>query len=399
MYRRFIFSLILGVIALAALQAQEIQPAANSDSISSCSSYLFWVDGGKYPLLGNSHTGDFLPKYNLRLGIGKPFRFLQFFGFTELTYYKFDPLDLSSSHARRYDIALYGTVSIFQIFSLGLGAYYTHQDNITEPDWSWSAVTERGVRSYVHIYYLIGMGYQIGLSNSISLPIGLYYRNDDFPRQDHWGESTWNEKLSLRLGIIYTPFTSNAREIQLPDTAHSLSNRSSYQIWVDGGNYPLLLTSHTGDYLPTFNARLGFGKSFRDIQLLAFAEWTSYKFDPSDALSPPFESGGKGYDVALYGATSIYRIFSFGLGGYYTHQDNVLEKDWSGNILFEKGVRSYVRLYYMIGVGYQIGILNSISLPIGLYYRNHDYPSQEREGDVNTLHEKISLRLGIIYKL
>jgi hypothetical protein len=210
MHRRLIFSFILGVIAFAALQAQEIQPVANSDSISNCSSYLFWVDGGKYPFSRDSHTGDFLPRYNLRLGVGKSVDFLQLSSFAEWTYYKLDPQDiyapfynLSGSQSKRYDIALYGTVSIFQIFSLGLGGYYTHQDNLIERNWSGTAVIESGIRSYVHIYYLIGLGYQIGISNSISLPIGLYYRNDDFPRQEHWAYSTWNEKLSLRLGIVY----------------------------------------------------------------------------------------------------------------------------------------------------------------------------------------------------
>jgi hypothetical protein len=202
---RLIFiTIMLGMLSFVNTQAQEIQPVANSDSISSCSSYLFWVDGGKYPFSRDSHTGDFLPRYNLRLGVGKSVDFLQLSSFAEWTYYKLDPLDvLLPSGARRNDITLYGAVSAFQVFFFGLGAYYTHQDNITEPNWSWSAVTERGVRSYVHIYYLIGLGYQIGISNSISLPIGLYYRNDDFPRQEHWAYSTWNEKLSLRLGIVY----------------------------------------------------------------------------------------------------------------------------------------------------------------------------------------------------
>ncbi len=227
------------VIALATLRAQEIQSVTNSDSISSCSSYLFWIDGGKYPFLRNSHTGDFLPKYNLRLGIGKPVYFLQLYGFAEWTHYKFDPLDVllpneyASSSAARNDIALYGMISAFKIFSLGLGAYYTHQDNTIGHDYSGTMILETGVRSYVHIYYLIGLGSQIEISNSISFPIGLYFWNYDYPRQEHWGETTLGEKFSVRLGVIYTPFAPNAQEIQPTANTNSFFQHSRNAIYAE----------------------------------------------------------------------------------------------------------------------------------------------------------------------
>jgi hypothetical protein len=398
MHRRLIFSFILGVIAFAALQAQEIQPVANSDSISNCSSYLFWVDGGKYPLLGNSHTGDFLPKYNMRLGIGKPFHFLQLFGFAEWTHYKFDPLDvLLPSGARRNDIALYGAVSAFQVFFFGLGAYYTHQDNITEPNWSWSAVTERGVRSYVHIYYLIGLGYQIGISNSISLPIGLYTWNYDYPRQEHWGGTTLGEKFSLRLGMIYTPFTSNAREMQPPDTANSLSNRSAYQIWVDGGVNPFGGNTYSGEFDPIRNVRLGIGRQFSIFQLFGFIELTNYQFHQADALLPPFEKSNKRQDIAFYGMGSLFRIISLGIGVHYTHEDKIILYDRPYRIISQSDARSYYGLYYLIGLGYPIKIFDGFSVPVGLYYH------RARNDRVSFIYKSpqertyFALQLGIIY--
>ena len=196
----------------------------------------------------------------------------------------------------------------------------------------------------------------------------------------------------LFLGVIAFN-NSNAQEIKTSNSNDSLSDRNSYQIWLDGGVYPSGGAFHNGDFYPTSNIRLGVGKSFHMYQLYCFIEFTSHKYDSPDALFPPFLSSGKRNDIAVYAMGSIYKFLYVGAGMYYSHQDNIIGHDQLGNIIYESGDISHLRLYYVIGIGYQIAISNSISLPVGLYYRNQEY------SEFTSAIHIISLRLGIIYTL
>ena len=176
----------------------------------------------------------------------------------------------------------------------------------------------------------------------------------------------------LFLGVIALN-NSNAQEIKTSNSNDSLSDRNSYQIWLDAGVYPFGGPYHNGDFHPTSNIRLGAGKSFRLYQLYCFVEFTSHKYDPPETLSPPFLSSDNEYDIAVYAMGSIYKFLYVGAGMYYSHQDNIIGHDQLGNIIYESGDISHLRLYYLIGIGYQISISNSISLPVGLYYRDQEY--------------------------
>jgi hypothetical protein len=183
-----------------------------------------------------------------------------------------------------------------------------------------------------------------------------------------------------------------SQEITISNNKDSLSNQSVYSIWFDAGVY-FTYGSHSGDFDPTHNLRIGIGRSFRIYKLYGFIELTSHKYDPHDALSPPFLSSNKRNDIAVYAMGSIYQAFYLGVGIFHSQQDNIIGWDRSGIIISETGDRSHFGFYYLVGIGQQIDISNSISIPIGLYFRNQDYP------EYSSSWQKISLRVGIIYIL
>jgi hypothetical protein len=186
---------------------------------------------------------------------------------------------------------------------------------------------------------------------------------------------------------------SISQKIKTSISNDSLSDRNSYQVWLDAGVYPFGGAFHNGDFYPTSNIRLGVGKSFHMYQLYCFIEFTSHKYDPPDVNSLSSLSSGKRNDIAVYAMGSIHKILYVGAGMYYSHQDNIIGHDQFGNIISESGDLSHLRLYYLIGLGYQIAISNSISLPVGLYCRNQEY------SEFSSAIHIISLRLGIMYTL
>ncbi len=189
------------------LYSQEVQTTTTVDSLSGHGLYRLWFDGGVYPLFSD-YTGAFEPAYNFRLGIGKQLSIFHVYGFLELTNYSFesnDAMSLRVSSDKRHDIALYGVGSFLQILYVGMGAHYTHQDNIVIQylhGYNNNATTGTGPHTYFGFYYIIGLGYPINISNAVSLPIGLYYRRTrdyDFAYFYNYNKSS----LALQIGIIY----------------------------------------------------------------------------------------------------------------------------------------------------------------------------------------------------
>lgn len=209
MLKIIMFFIIFSVATLNRSISQETTTLSNKDTLSNQSACHIWLDTGIYGVLG-SHSGDFEPIYNLRLGIGKSYTIFQLYGFLELTYYKFDPPDALSSITtsdKRYDIAVYAVGSIFQILYLGCGAYYAHQDNIITRYRDSDIISESGIRSFFDFYSLFGLSYPIKISSSISLPIGLYYNRVQDYRYSGYDHRIYSKyfsnTISLRLGIIY----------------------------------------------------------------------------------------------------------------------------------------------------------------------------------------------------
>lgn len=182
--------------------AQEAIATTSTNSVSSDRFYQLWFDVGFYPSLGGHYSGDFLPTFAIRLGLGRTFRIIQLCGFLEFTDHKFDPHggigSYTFSNGTRYDIAAYAAGTILGVFFLGGGIYYTHQDDvITREYYSYPSPTEEhsGVRSHLALYYLVGLQLQVELSREVSIPIGLYYRDQDYRKNIF--------PFSLRIGIIY----------------------------------------------------------------------------------------------------------------------------------------------------------------------------------------------------
>ncbi|MDE3059329.1 MAG: hypothetical protein KGJ59_15375, partial [Bacteroidota bacterium] len=153
-----------------------------------------------------------LPILNLRLGIGKEFNrigkvsnIFQFYGFFEFTNYQFDQADNLyppfEKSDKRYDVAFYGMVFAFPFLSLGIGAHYTHEDNLIIYDFD-KIISQSGPRSYFGLYYQIGVGYQIKIFDGFSLPVGLYYRRAGSKRFFYPGANA-RTYFALQLGIIY----------------------------------------------------------------------------------------------------------------------------------------------------------------------------------------------------
>ncbi|MGD0590890.1 MAG: hypothetical protein ABSA44_08840 [Bacteroidota bacterium] len=207
MNKRFLYSFILGMIAVGIMHSQENQKTATVDSNLCHGSYQLWFDGGIFPRF-DEYTGAFEPVYNFRLGVGKQFSIFHIYGFLELTNYLFesnDAMSLRVSSDKRYDIALYELGSIWQILYVGMGAHYTRQDNIVIQylhGISNNATAGTGPHTYFGFYYIIGLGYPINISNTVSLPIGLYYRRTrdyDFAYFYNYDKTS----LALQIGIIY----------------------------------------------------------------------------------------------------------------------------------------------------------------------------------------------------
>jgi hypothetical protein len=216
MNKRFLFSFILGMIAVGILYSQEIQTSATVDSLSSHGSLRLWLDGGVYPRLP-SEAGAFEPVNSIRIGAGKQFSIYGIYGFLELTNYTFENhygLSALATSNRRYDMAIYGVGSFLQIFYVGIGAHYTHQDNIVIQwihGYENNATVESGPRTYLGFYYLIGLGYPIRIFDGVSLPIGLYYRTTR--EYNYKGLYSFNytpmfdynnTSLALQIGIVYS---------------------------------------------------------------------------------------------------------------------------------------------------------------------------------------------------
>jgi hypothetical protein len=200
--KKLLFSLMLLLISLSSLHAKENQTTAIADSASCFSPYRLWLDVGVYPIWFSSEEGAFYPTINARAGLGKSFSTLELYGFAEMTMHKFDGHDgfqYQTSSNQRYDIALYGMGAIAEIIYIGAGIYYTHQDNIvTHQSYYPDTTYQSGVRSFYRFYYVVGAGYHISISHAISLPIGLYYRN-----QDYSDRYIGIQKISVRLGARY----------------------------------------------------------------------------------------------------------------------------------------------------------------------------------------------------
>ena len=187
---------------------------------------------------------------------------------------------------------------------------------------------------------------------------------------------------------------ASGQETTPSSNADSLSNRTSYALWLDAGFYPFGSHTHAGGFGPTSSIRFGLGKGFGRIQFYGFVELTDYTFDPPAATSY-YALSGKRRDIALYASGIAFDLFFVGAGIYNTHQDNIVThyRDGQGTIAGESGVKSHYAFYYLLALQYQVELSTHLAVPIGLYYRDQENPSSTFFG------YQASLRIGILYRL
>lgn len=189
--------------------------------------------------------------------------------------------------------------------------------------------------------------------------------------------------------IAIFPAMSRAQETTNALAKDSLLTCESYRLWIDGGLYPLH-APHSGGFQPTFNIRFGVGRTFSIADFYAFLEYTKRSFVPPDELSST-TSSREGYDLAAYAAGTVLGVFFLGGGIYFTHQDNIVTRYWYSNTTHESGIRSHVGVYYLAGLQHQFRISDRLIVPIGVYYRDQEAPT-----DV-LLEYQLSFRVGVIY--
>jgi hypothetical protein len=87
------------------------------------------------------------------------------------------PERLSPPSPRRSDIALYAGLSLFRVVFVGAGSYYTKSDAAVflSPGGS-SPYPDSGLSEF-RFFYIVGLTYDIRITDALFLPVGLYYRN------------------------------------------------------------------------------------------------------------------------------------------------------------------------------------------------------------------------------
>ena len=77
---------------------------------------------------------------------------------------------------------------------------------------------------------------------------------------------------------------------------------------------------------------------------------------------------GKREDIAIYASFTVKEILVAGVGAYYTKADSVYNVQlFFPMVPMPIGGLSTVRFFYIFGAKYDIPILSSIFLPVGLY--------------------------------
>ena len=192
-YMRFSVGTLL---LLAATFSTGYSRARQIDSLADTSAWVMFGDAGLFPAANRVGVGWY-PSYTVRAAIGRRSSILSAYVF--LDYYDFNLSEPGGLHsyiensAKRQDIAVYPALSLFRFFFLGAGFFYTHSDHVTitsifgkDP---WVGGDVKGFR----LFCTIGLTWDIQLTENITLPFGLYYRNP--------GYYAVNVPLAIRAGV------------------------------------------------------------------------------------------------------------------------------------------------------------------------------------------------------
>jgi hypothetical protein len=187
-------------LPIRCLDAQEIRQSV-IDSITTIRQYELRFDAGFYPFRYD-FSGGFQPTLNAQIGLIRELENVQLAGFLEFTNHEYVSSSGLLSHTestKRYDIAIYAAVIVFRVLFVGGGIYYSHRDKVVTSDFIGNlTVADSPIQSHFALYYLIGLQYPVSVSDRISIPIGLYYRN-----QENQRDTFPAYQVSLRIGVSY----------------------------------------------------------------------------------------------------------------------------------------------------------------------------------------------------
>jgi hypothetical protein len=171
------------ILLLVASYSSGFSGASQIDSLTNTAAWIMFADGGLFPTANGIGVGWY-PTYSVRAAIGR--RNLILSAYVFLDYYDFSLSEAGGLHsyietrAKRHDIAVYPALSLCRVFFLGAGVLYTHSDHVTitsiPGESPWVGGDVKGFR----LFCTIGLTWDIQLTENVTMPFGLYYRNPSY---------------------------------------------------------------------------------------------------------------------------------------------------------------------------------------------------------------------------
>ncbi len=182
--------------------------------------------------------------------------------------------------------------------------------------------------------------------------------------------------------------TSNlySKKISFSLTDVDSTNHINKSIILDMGAYPFRV-SYSGDFEPHFVCRFGYGYDFLKISVHAFFEYTYHQYNFGDSMSRiPLKSGDR-KDYAIYLSSTVFKLFSLGLGVYVQSTDQVIERDRFNQFQYILvNSESRLHFYYLLGLSKSVRLYRAYFIVPGIFFRNQSYSSDSLP---------YSLRLGM----
>ncbi len=172
------FTTILVHPALFALP----ESSTREDSVTLTKRQYVLVDITGFPV-GHTHSASWEPYQSVRIGYGRDLGYLlELRVFAEYTQFDYDNSDAMSYHdyapGRRRDFALYPAIVAFRFAEIGLGGYYTFQDEVFHWSRYSSQTTIDPMVNKFGIYLHCGASRSIHIAGPVNISLGIFLRND-----------------------------------------------------------------------------------------------------------------------------------------------------------------------------------------------------------------------------
>jgi hypothetical protein len=157
--------------------------------------------------------------------------------------------------------------------------------------------------------------------------------------------------------------------------AQHCSSQTDSTTWVcsaDIGFFPTAYFLDAGWY-PTCSVRGGIGTGNSTFSAHVFVDYYSFRLSETGGNHWYLERGAQRQDIAVYPAIRLFRFFFVGLGLFATRSDHVTITSFSGQSPWGGGDARGIRLFYIVGLGWDLRVSDNVRLPFGIYYRNTGY--------------------------